>query len=606
MMNLRWILKLWVILPLLDHFPGVLTIQAISLDPLSPGCHPADRASLLSFKAKITEDTTGILSSWVGSDCCRGGWEGVECDSETGRVTGLVLQRPSLDRNNGLYMKGTLSASLSSLKFLEVLVISGMKHIRGSIPESISNSTRLTQIVLEDNSISGTIPSSLGLLNSLKTLLLDGNRLTGPIPPRLGNLKGLLQLSLGRNNLAGPIPATFRCFQGLQFLDLSHNQLSGLIPDFIGQFRNLTFIDLSYNQLTGSIPSSLCSLSSLTDLSLSNNQLTGRIPDEISGIRSLTSLSLANNHLTGPIPRSLAQLQYLWYLNVSRNQLSSPLPGTLDNGIPSILSIDLSYNSLSLGTVPEWIRSRELSVVHLAGCKLAGALPIFTKPSSLISLDLSDNQFTHGLVDLFTRMPNLQVLKLSNNRLKHNVSRFKLPQLLSSVDLSSNQLFGSISTILGNHTSSFLEEINVSKNMITGMLPEFGEGLNLKVLKIGSNNIAGHIPSSISNLAELQTLDISRNRFIGTIPPSLGKLVKMEWLDLSANSFTGNISDSLLGLTILQHANFRANRLCGGIPQGRPFNVFPIAAYAHNKCLCGKPMPPCRRIGQSQSEPAVC
>ncbi|MFS8027925.1 putative leucine-rich repeat domain superfamily [Helianthus anomalus] len=45
----------------------------------------------------------------------------------------------------------------------------------------------------------------------------------------------------------------------------------------------------------------------------------------------------------------------------------------------------------------------------------------------------------------------------------------------------------------------------------------------------------------------------------------------------------------------LKHVNFRTNKLCGEIPQGRPLNIFPSAAYAHNLCLCGKPLPPCKQ-----------
>ncbi|KAL6963676.1 hypothetical protein U1Q18_034682, partial [Sarracenia purpurea var. burkii] len=52
-------------------------------------------------------------------------WERIQCNSTTGRVTGLLLQRPSDD--HALYMKGTLSPSVGNLHFLEVLLISGMK-----------------------------------------------------------------------------------------------------------------------------------------------------------------------------------------------------------------------------------------------------------------------------------------------------------------------------------------------------------------------------------------------------------------------------------------------------------------------------------------------
>ncbi|KAJ7942602.1 Leucine-rich repeat receptor-like protein kinase, partial [Quillaja saponaria] len=556
MLFLRWVLNLFLILSL-------LSMSSENIAPataLAPVCSEADRASLLSFKARIFQDTTNILSSWTGTDCCDGGWEGIQCNPTTGRVTGLQLQRN--DQDSGIYMMGTLSPSLGNLQFLEVMVISGMKHITGTIPESFSNLAHLTQLVLEDNFLEGNIPSGFSHLSQLQVLTLGGNHLRGQIPPALGSFKNLRHILLSRNFLTGPFPLTFRSLENLQYLDLSNNLLSGPIPDFVGQFKNLTFLDLSNNQFTGEIPASLFSLVNLLDLSLSHNKLTGNIPDQIGSLISLTTLQFSANKLTGHVPLSISRLQNLWYLNLSRNGFSDPLPDTLDQGIHSLLSVDLSYNNLNLGTVPNWIRSKQLSDVHLAGCKLKGTLPTFEKPDSLSSIDLSDNYFTDAG--------------------------------LSSIDLNSNQLVGSLSRIINNRTSSFLEVFDVSRNQISGGIPELNRGMNLKVLNIAGNKISGHIPDSISILIELERLDISRNHITGTIPSNLGQLSKLQWLDLSMNGLTGGIPNSLLQIAGLRHASFRVNMLCGEIPQGRPINIFPPATYAHNRCLCGKPLPPCR------------
>lgn len=452
--NLRWIAKLFLIISFFDLLFG--NILAAS-DTTTSLCSESDRASLLSFKAGIWKDTTDILSSWTGGDCCGGGWEGVECNPATGRVVALHLQRP--DRDSAVYLKGTLSASLGNLQFLEVMVISGMKHIAGPIPASFSRLTRLHQLVLEDNALGGEIPGSLGQLPLLNTLSLSGNRLKGQIPPGIGNLKNLLQLNLAKNSLEGPFPATFENLHSLQYVDISFNLLSGPIPNFVGKYQNLTFMDLSNNQLSGQVPDSLCSLAKLMDISLSHNQLTGRIPDQVGSLKSLTTLSVAANGLTGPIPVSISRLQNLWYLNLSRNGFSDPLPGALakGQGIPKVISIDLSYNNLSLGTVPEWMGSRGLTDIHLAGCNLGGALPKFKKPDSLTSIDLSDNRFTNGLSsNFFINMSSLQRVKLSNNQLTADISGIAWPEGLSSIDLHSNRLSGYLSKVLTNERSSLV------------------------------------------------------------------------------------------------------------------------------------------------------
>ncbi|KAK9051260.1 hypothetical protein SSX86_027887 [Deinandra increscens subsp. villosa] len=531
-------------------------------------CSEGDRAALIGFKARILKDTTGALSSWRGKDCCGGGWEGIQCDL-TGRVTQIMLQRPA-DKDSGVYMKGILSPTLGDLKFLEILVISGMKRLSGTIPSSFSGLKRLTQLVLEDNSIEGTIPSSLSQLPLLQTLSLSGNHLTGPIPPTFQNLSKLAQLTLARNSLSGTL--ALGKLAHLQYLDVNNNMLSGLIPVALGQLSELVFLDLSNNRLAGPIPNSFSNLQKLQDLSLNNNLLTGQLPPWIGQLKSLATLSLGYNQLIGQIPESISQLQNLWNLSLSRNSFSDPLPNeALSKGLPSLLSIDLSYNKFNLGTIPKWITSRQLSTVNLAGCNLKGSLPFFTKPDSLTSIDLSDNHFIGGISGLFQKLSSLQNAKLSNNQLKGNLSEIKLPSGLALLDLHSNQLSGLLSGLLVS-TGRFLETVDLSNNQIMGT-----------------------IPSTISKLVELKKLDVSRNHITGTIPPSLGNLSKLEWLDISINSIGGKIPTNLLMIRQLRHVNFRANKLCGEIPQGRPLNIFPSAAYAHNFCLCGKPLPPCKQ-----------
>ncbi|KAG2244674.1 hypothetical protein Bca52824_093476 [Brassica carinata] len=553
MQNLRWVLNLLFVSSLLHNLVHSSS-QVI--------CSSQDRAALLAFKSSIVEDTTGVLSSWVGQDCCNGDWEGVLCNPATGKVTSLVLQSSLTEPT--LYMKGTLSPSLGSLGSLLVLVISGNKFITGSIPSSFSNLTSLTQLALEDNSLRGSVPTGLGHLPMLESLSLAGNRFSGAVPASLGSLRSLSTMSLARNSLSGPVPVAFKNLLKLQILDLSFNLLSGPIPDFVGQFRDLTTLHLSSNRLSGGIPVSVYNLGKLQDMSLERNDLTGPLSDGISNLQSLSILDLSSNKFTGHIPASITRLQNLWSLNLSRNHFSDPLPVVVGRGFPSLLSIDLSYNNLNLG-------ARNLSKL--------------TRPHDVTSLDLSENFLTGDVSALLANMTSLQKLKLSKNQLRFDLSKLKLPEGLA----------GSLSSLLNNKTSRFLEEIHLTNNQISGRIPDFAESLNLKVLNIGSNKIGGQIPSSISNLVELVRLDISRNHITGVIPQALGQLAQLNWLDLSINALTGRIPDSLLNIKAVKHASFRANRLCGLIPQGRPFNIFPAAAYLHNLCLCGKPLPPCMK-----------
>jgi hypothetical protein len=107
------------------------------------------------------------------------------------------------------------------------------------------------------------------------------------------------------------------------------------------------------------------------------------------GLRSCRSrisyTSLSSNSLIGQILSSISNLQNLWHLNLSRNELSNPLPVIQGRGLPRLLSINLTYNNLNLGSVFDWIKDKEFSGVHLANCKLKENLPKFTRLNSLSS-----------------------------------------------------------------------------------------------------------------------------------------------------------------------------------------------------------------------------
>ncbi|KAL9237808.1 hypothetical protein vseg_012312 [Gypsophila vaccaria] len=128
---------------------------------------------------------------------------------------------------------------------------------------------------------------------------------------------------------------------------------------------------------------------------------------------------------------------------------------------------------------------------------------------------------------------------------------------------------------------------------LKGTLPaEFGDLPFLSFLSLEDEpGVTGPIPQSFSQLSNLQKLELDSCSLSGPIPTFLGQLKGLQELNLSNNKFTGQIPASLGSLTGLTQFNVSSNQLCGAIPSG--LKKFGAGAFAHNKCLCGAPLPAC-------------
>ncbi|GJP71830.1 hypothetical protein CLOP_g2620 [Closterium sp. NIES-67] len=225
--------------------------------------------------------------------------------------------------------------------------------LTGSIPDSISSLTALTQLDLSDNKLSGSIPTGVGKLSRLKELSLRINSLTGSIPNSISSLTALTRLHLSVNRLTEPIPAGIGNLTSLQTLSLRINSLMGSIPDSISLLTALTRLELSTNILDGPIPAGIGKLSNLEELSLSSNKLSGPIPDSIGSLSKLVVLSLDdNNNLSGPIPTSAGGLSNLKEFNIDGTNLTCPADNscgqTQSPSIPALCKICGSFCTCGL------------------------------------------------------------------------------------------------------------------------------------------------------------------------------------------------------------------------------------------------------------------
>lgn len=118
--------------------------------------------------------------------------------------------------------------------------------------------------------------------------------------------------------------------------------------------------------------------------------------------------------------------------------------------------------------------------------------------------------------------------------------------------------------------------------------------MNFAHLDLSRNALAGDASGLFGPGKELQYVDLSRNAF----EFDLSAVVfpeQLDFVDVSHNAISGGVPAQVANLTNLQFFNVSYNRLCGALPTGWRMATFDLYNFQHNKCLCGAPLPQCKK-----------
>ncbi|KAI4310437.1 hypothetical protein MLD38_035415 [Melastoma candidum] len=588
-----------------------------------PLYHEEECSALLGFKSSFFSEShcdygDGIIGSpqkmlsWkvakegMAGDCCN--WGGVTCDEGDGHVISLDL--------SGSCLMGIMDseASIFDLLHLQDLNLAYNWFKRSRVPSAIGRLPRLKWLNLSSSGFSGeVVPATMRFLN-LSSLDLSGNpgmnvsslevwlqslnkieeldlswvRLHGAIPSSLGNMTNLTMLDLGGNMLSGDIPSSLGNLIRLNRLNLFSNQLAGEIPSFLGSLTNLRTLDLSDNRLSGKIRSTLGNLIRLNELGLRFNQLAGEIPSSLGNLTNLMMLRLSQNGLSGEIPSSFGNLIRLDELDLSSNQLAGKIPSSIRN-LTGLTYLDLSSNELS-GLLPHSIyQLQNLYSLDLSSNYLTGVarLDLLLELNGIMNVGLSSNAFSSIIFpEANASVTQVESLYLNSLDLKEVPGFLQQQNMLNTLSLSKNDISGCIPQWLLEKALDYLE---LSFNNIQGTLPM--PPSTISFYRISNNRLFGEIPSSICKLQNMLVLDLADNNFTGELPPCFGNFsshlyalslrgnnfagkipkfnregCQLSVVDLSANSFEGTLPRSIANCDQLEYVNLGKNKIIDTIP----------------------------------------
>ncbi|KAJ0528612.1 putative leucine-rich repeat-containing, plant-type, leucine-rich repeat domain superfamily [Helianthus annuus] len=601
-------------------------------------CFEHERLALLKFKHSVRDDY-GMLSSWVGNDCCR--WERVMCDGVTGHVDSLHLRA-----DFGTYLRSEkIGTSLRELRYIKYLDLSGNLFRGNRIPEFIGSLKQLTYLNLSNAYFSGIIPHNIGNLSNLKNLDLrsfPGNsyydQLIAHDTNWISGLSSLEHIDLSDVNLTGLkiLDVVLYMAPSVKVLSLSHCGLliddRGLLPNLSTTLSNIKHLDLSGNIFTGELPHFFQNMTSLQFLDLSSSplgvasnfaNLLSMIPSSLLELHlsycsldethlshilhNLTTLSniqyldlsqngltdLSFNELNGSIPKSVGQLSKLHSLDVSYNHLEGEIYESHFTNLSLLKEFNVGSNSkLTLNVSHEWLPPFQLTRIDLSSCKIGNGFPQWLRNQrKLHRLALSNTTISGPLPTWLRKMPIIPFMDLSHNNLNGPLTN--LPNGVANVDeedfyervlyLQNNTFNESIPRSLCKRKD--LVYLDLSKTQLIGIIPKCFKNLqNLQFLRLSSNGLSGIIPSFIGHFSILESLNLNDNNFSGKLPAELWNLSELWVLDLGENAFCGKIPEWIgEKIKLLRVFRLHKNNFTGGIPRSLCINInLQILDVAHN------------------------
>ncbi|ESQ38625.1 hypothetical protein EUTSA_v10028397mg, partial [Eutrema salsugineum] len=325
--------------------------------------------------------------------------------------------------------------------------------------------------------------------------------------------------------------------------------------------KRVTRLDLGGLQLGGVISPSIGNLSFLISLNLSDNSFSGTIPSEVGKLFRLKYLNLNFNFLRGGIPVSLYNCSRLAEIFLYSNHLGEGVSSEVGS-LTKLLTLDLGKNNLK-GKLPESLGNlTSLEQLSFTNNNIEGEVPDgIARMSKMMFLQLSANKFT-GILNIFGNS--------FSGSLRSDFGDL-LPNL-RELTMGRNYFTGTIPTTVSNISN--LQTFAMEYNNLTGSIhQDFGKLINLESLSFLGNSLGSHSFGDLeflrvlTNCTQLQEIDVGANRLGGDLPTSITNLsTNLIYLSLQNNLISGSIPDDIGNLISLQSLGLHENRLTSPLP----------------------------------------
>ncbi|VAH71567.1 unnamed protein product [Triticum turgidum subsp. durum] len=422
-----------------------------------------------------------------------------------------------------------LLPAIGNLVNLRSLVIHRCE-LNGPMPSAIGDLADLESLEITADDFLGPIPSAIGNLRSLKSLEINAHGLLGPIPSSIGNLSSLIRLEISASEFSGPMPAAICNLSNLEALEIYSSGFSGPIPYAVGLLKKLTSLWLRECSFSGKIPNSVFNLTRLIELDLSFNLLSGEVPASVFTIPTLQHLDIQSNQLSGSIQDFNATSSHLLSVDLSTNELTGNIPMSFFQ-LTSLVYLDIGWNNL-VGLV-------DLSLFRSSN-QLQGQIPM-PSPSAFF-LDYSNNNFSSVLPNFTFYLG--QEFRISKNKISGHIPNSICDSTISVLDLSFNNFSGQIPSCLIE--DGYTSVLNLRENQFGGVLPNnIKDQCFLHTLDLNNNKIEGQLPRTLTKCLQLEFLDVGNNHIVGTFPTWLGILPRLRVLVMRSNRFYGSMGGDL-------------------------------------------------------------